>query len=271
MPIRGLWVDDPISHVTAAPFWDEVKAHRITTAAIMLESFGNGFDPKYKVKDLEKVKTLARERDIEIVLTVCPEPSRTYLGDLDARIGELLAASGAAGLEFDMEGNWLPIKADGFGSIDEAGSVLALIFHETMESRDVRIEVTTYPYHTENSKTADLAPYASRLLPQAYSVRHRDGKELSWADRLGPGNMQKLTLDRALLVRGVGSPAGPLVSCGLAAWDQIWPGRPGEESMHTAYEAALKYTPFEIRWWSSKWVLGCQANGYASRFLKSLG
>lgn len=270
MPIRGLWIDDPISAVTAAPFWDEVKAHRIETAAIMLESFSGGFDPKYKVKDLEKVKTLALERDIEIVLTVCPEPSRNYLEELEAHIGELLLASGAAGLEFDVEGNWLPIKVQGFGDLEDAGNELACAFHSISLQYDVRTEITTYPYHTENSKTAELAPHASRILPQAYSVRHRDGKEISWVDRLGPGNMQRLTMDRALMVPGVGGPGGPLVSCGLAAYDQVFPGRPGDESMHTAYKAALMFSPFEVRWWSSKWVLGCQANGYASRFLKSL-
>lgn len=270
MPIRGLWVDDPISHVTEAPFWDKLKAHRIETAAIMLETFGKGFDPKYKASDLVRVKTLAHERDIEIVLTVCPEPSQNYLEELEGHIGELLLASGAAGLEFDVEGNWLPIKVKGFGNLDEAGDELVAAFHSIGLQYDVRTEVTTYPYHTENSKTADVAQYASRILPQAYSVRHRGSEEIGWLDRLGPAGMQRLTLDRALMVPGVGGPGGALVSCGLAAYDQVWPGRPGEEAMHTAYKAALMFSPFEVRWWSSKWVLGCQANGYASRFLMSL-
>lgn len=93
---------------------------------------------------------------------------------------------------------------------------------------------------------------------------------MDWVGIYGPGGMQRLTLDRALAVPGVGNPNGPIVSCGLAAYDQVWPGKPGEEAMHAAYKAACTFTPFEIRFWSSKWVLGGQMNGYASRFIKSL-
>ena len=40
--------------------------------------------------------------------------------------------------------------------------------------------------------------------------------------------------------------------------------------MRVAYDAALQYDPVEVRFWSSKWILGIRSNGYASRFIKSL-
>ncbi len=269
MPMHGIWIDDPIRVVRTPAFWDLVKQHRLTTAALMVETFGSGFDPKYKIADLETIKGLALERDIEIVLTVCPEPNRRYIGELEHHIAEMLVASGASGLEFDLEGNWLPVKLDGFASLDAAGDELVAAFHSISMQFDVRTEVTTYPFHNENSKTADVAPHASRVLPQAYSVRHRDGL-VDWSGRYGPGGMQRLTIDRALLIQGVGSSSGPAVSCGLAAYDQVWPGKTGEEAMHAAYKAAVVFNPLEIRFWSSKWVFGSQANGYASRFIKTL-
>lgn len=270
----GIWIDDPVKDVVTAEYWDTLVDHGFSTAALMLEGMGKGFDPNYDVKVLERIRGLAHTRGVEIVLTVWPEPSLQYLQEFEARIGPMLKASGAAGLEFDCEGNWLPIKVKGFANLDSAGDKLVDVFTRVCQPLDVRTEVTTYPYHTENSKTADVAPHADRLLPQAYSVRNRDsgGKpvDIKWDDTMGPGKAQKLTLDRALLVPGVGKPSGPLVSCGLAAYDQSWPGKFPEDAMRAAYDAAVKYNPLEIRYWSSKWVFGVRENGYASRFIKSL-
>lgn len=275
-PTHGIWIDDPVRDVLGGAFWDKLVEHKLTTAAIMLEGLGKGFDPNYKVETLEKIRELAFARDIEIVLTVWPEPNDVYLKEFEAEIGPMLTAAGASGLEFDAEGNWLPIKVKGFGNIDEAGDELVKVVQRVSAAHDVRSELTTYPFHTENSKTADVALHADRLLPQAYSVRKRTdskGKDLliDWDGGYGPGKMQRLTLDRAKMVRGVGTTAGPLISCGLAAYDQVWPGKKGEDAMRIAYDAACAYEPVEIRWWSSKWVFGILANGYASRFLKSLG
>ena len=266
----GIWVDDPVKDIQTAKFWDNVKAHGLTTAALMLESSSDGFDSKYDERTLELVKGRALIRDIEIVLTVWPEPNRKYLQEFESKIGRLLSASGAAGLEFDCEGNWLKSKVSGFSSLDEAGDELVAVFSRVSNKHEVRTELTTYPYHAENSRAADVAPHCNRILPQAYSVRGRSEGEVPWDDRLGPGNMQRLTLDRALQVPGVGDYGGPLVSCALAAYDQEWPGHTGEEAMSVAYDAAMKYNPMEIRFWSSKWVFGVKANGYASRFIKGI-
>lgn len=273
MITKGVWIDDPPRDVITKAFWDKLPEHGIKTAALMLEGYGDGFDPSYTVETLEKIKALALERDIEVVLTTWPEPTTAYMEQFRAKIGRMLAASGAAGLEFDCEGNWLGDRARGGGypSLDVAGDHLVELVMETSKKYDVRSECTTYPFHVENSRTSDVAPHMDRLLPQAYSVRKRTSGDIAWDSPYGPGGMQRLTLDRAKQVLGVGTTAGPLISCGLAAYDQTgWPGHTPEEAMRVAYDAAKAYEPIELRFWSSKWIFGFKSNGYASRFLKSV-
>lgn len=258
----GLWLDDPPSEIKKAAFWNELKRHGISTAAIMLEGLGNDFDVKFTIADLQKIGKLARERDIEIVLTCWPQPTQKYLNELEENIGRYLEACGASGLECDLEGNWKTTEVKGFPNLDKAGDRLVEILDGVRAKYDVRIEVTTFPGHTENTSRADVAGHADRLLPQGYSVRNRTSGPVDWDGRYGPGNMQRLTMDGAISV-----PNDPKLSCGLAAYDQVWPGKKGEEAMQKAYEAALAYKPVEIRLWSSKWVIGIKKNGYASRWL----
>ncbi len=263
IPARGIWIDDPAASLQKPAFWDTIAEHGLSTAAIMLEGVGNGFDPKYSLTDLSRAKTLAHERDIEIALTVWPEPNALYLDQLRTRIGGYISASGASALEFDAESNWLKPKVQGFKNLDVAGDKLVQIFDEIRMLRDVRMEVTTFTMHAENSGKADIAPHADRLLPQAYSVRNRAEGDVAWDGPHGPGAMQVLTLNRAKSI-------GPKLSVGLAAYDQVWPGKKGEDAMQAAWNMALMFEPQEVRFWSSKWVLGVKKNGYASRFLMSL-
>ena len=264
-PSIGLWIDDSVALLRKTAYWDDLKHHGVNTVGLMLESIGDGFNPRYTLADLSLIRGFALSRDIEIVLTVWPEPNKAYLDQLDSKIGEYLDAAGAAGLEFDAEGNWIHKQVKDFPNVDKAGDRLVEIFLAIKARHDVRTELTTFTMHVENSKNADIAPHCDRLLPQAYSVRNRSEGPVAWDHQYGPKAMQKLTLDRALSVRGVQT-----LSCGLAAYDQVWPGKRGEDAMKAAYEAALEYSPAEIRFWSSKWVLGAKKNGYASRFLLSL-
>lgn len=274
MTNRGLWIDDPVKTVLTPAYWDKLVDHRISTAAIMVERSTEGFDAIYGEDTLKKLSDLAKPRHIEVVLTIWPEPDKKYLAEMEAKVPAMLKAAGAVALEFDAEGNWLPNKVDGFPNIDKAGDALVESLTKVQSMIDVRTELTTYPFHTENNRSADVAPHVDRVLPQAYSVYKRKEKGVDvpqdWSGNFGPGKMQKLTFDKTKLIRGVGTTSGPLISCGLAAYDQVWPGHTGEEAMKVAYNEALKYSPVEIRFWSSKWVLGIMANGYASRFLKSL-
>lgn len=63
------------------------------------------------------------------------------------------------------------------------------------------------------------------------------------------------------------------VGCGLAAYDQEWPGRPAAEAMFDAFDAAVKEGAREIRYWSSEWLvsdMGNKGNPYSGPFLERL-
>lgn len=265
MTRKGIWIDDPPSMVAKPPYWDELKRHGISTVGIMLESIGNGFNPMYSEADLIGIRGMALSRDIEVALTVWPEPNKQYLDELRAEIGKYIVASGAAALEFDAESNWIPKKVVGFANLHAASEYLAQIMQELRDKYHVRIELTTFTEHTENSAKADLATHVDRLLPQAYSVRNRSDGVVAWTDKYGPGNMQRRTLDNAKQVKGTHK-----LCCGLAAYDQTWDTHTALQAMQTAWDAATAYGVEEVRFWSSKWVIGIKKNGYASQFLLSL-
>lgn len=265
MTRKGIWVDDPPSMVQTPAFWDHFPEHGLTTAGIMLESIGNGFNPMYTVADLQKIRGLAFTRNVEIVLTIWPEPNKKYLDDLEAHVSDYIVASGCSALEFDTEGNWIPGKVSGFATLHLASDYLAGIMDRLSKKHDIRIELTTFTEHTENSAKADLATHVHRLLPQAYSVADRTNGAVPWGTRYAPGNMQKLTLDRAKQVQGTHK-----LCCGLAAYDQQFAGHTAQEAMKLAWDTAVSYGVEEIRFWSSKWVFGIKKNGYSSQFIKSV-
>ena len=272
-PAHGLWIDDAPREVAKPDYWAKLKDHGISVAAVMLESVSAGFDPRYTLAELGVLGNLARRADIELVLTVWPEPRPHYLAQLVEKIPPILRASGATALEFDAESNFTRKRVAGFKNLEEAAEATAQVL---IKFRDlaIRSELTTFTMHSENSKSAQLADDVDRLLPQAYSVRNRkdakgDPLTIEWGGAYGPGAMQRLTLNRALEVPRKEN-GKPELSCGLAAYDQEWPGHTGEDAMRVAYEAALTYSPKEIRWWSSKWVVGGVAKAYASRFLRSI-
>jgi hypothetical protein len=278
-PTLGIWIDDSPAKIATAAYWDRVAEHGFGVAALMLEGFEGGFDPRYSLDLLEKVHKLCCERDIEIALTTWPEPTLKYMAQLEEKIGSYLAASGAAELEIDAEGNWLPssIPKDktgkptgGFPNLDKAGDALVQTLERIQKKCDVRTALTTYPFHLENSKSADLSTMVDRVFGQAYSVRNRTNGVVAWGSRYAPGGMQRTCLERSRTIPGVGTTSGPLICCGLAAYDQVWPGHTPEEAMRLAYDEACKYEPMEIRYWSSKWILGAKENNYASAFFRNL-
>jgi hypothetical protein len=272
MTKHGLWIDDAPRLLDRDDYWRSFRDLGFTTAAVMLETVTTGFDPKFTLVELSRLGERLRAADVELVLTVWPEPRVLYLQQLVERLPALLHASRAVGLEFDTESNYTPRRLQGFKSMDEASDALMKVVTKFREIR-VRSELTTFTMHGENSRHATLADDVDVLLPQAYSVRNREdakGKPflVPWDHQYGPGGMQRLTLDRA---RQVPTKDGrPMVACGLAAYDQSWPGRKPEDAMRVAYDAALKYGPEEVRWWSSKWVIGARAQPYAARFFASV-
>lgn len=272
-PAHGLWIDDAPKLVMSTEYLDRFREHGFGTAAVMLETADAGFDPKWSTAEIAKLGEALRTHDVELVLTVWPEPRVEYLAQLVEKLPAILRASGAAALEFDAESNWHRKKLVGFKNLGEASDALVKVVRSFREL-DVRSELTTFTMHGENSRNADLADDVDRVYPQGYSVRNRSDAEgrpfqVPWEHEYGPGKMQRLTFDRALAVPKKNG--RPIVCCGLAAYDQEgWPGHTPGEAMTVAYREALRYQPKEVRWWSSKWVIGARRRPYASRFFLDL-
>lgn len=269
MPTIGIWVDDSPNVVLESEYFARLSACGIQTLAVMVEWGGGGFNPKWSVDQLKRLRDFAFNYDKEIVLTTWPEPNPSYLKAYRSMMIELCVASGASAQEVDTEGNWRTSRVSGFSSLAGASVMLVQTMREIRAELDVRCELTTFTSHTENGRAAMVAPYMDRLYPQAYSVHHRNKQTIAWDHIYGPGSMQKMTLDRTLLVK---RSLTMKLGVGLAAYDQKWPNHLPEEALKKAYDKACEYNPVEIRYWSSKWVVGKRANSatYTARFLQDL-
>lgn len=265
---HGMWVDDSPRLVLDPRYFDRAADLGIKTLAIMVESSRDGFDPTWSERELDRARFYALARDMELVLTIWPTLFAKYHDELEARIGGLLDAAGAAALDCDAESNFR--ERPGSMSKLEAAQRLGALFDSLRTKRDVRIEVDTFADHPENGPHAVLATRSDRIIGQAYSVCYRKNAAgvdelVPWDGPLGPGGMQKHTFERSKLI-----PTHPPISAGLAAYQQSWPGRKPQDAMAIAYTSSLAYAPREVRWWSAKWIIGSQANGYAADFIKSV-
>jgi hypothetical protein len=66
---------------------------------------------------------------------------------------------------------------------------------------------------------------------------------------------------------------GVTLGCGLAAYDQTFPGHTPEEAMHVAFRAALDDGCTEFRYWSSEHLIkdiGNKGNSYGEPFLRNV-
>jgi len=147
---------------------------------------------------------------------------------------------------------------------------------------------TTLPGHAEGGSRADVTDRLDLLWLQCYStaVRRRRSKEsdgkweswnVPWTHSYGPGRMQTMSLDRALLIPGI-EDGKPRVGVGLAGWSQDWPGHTPDEALSAAVTAARIHPVFHYarpqhvvyRIWSSKFFLGVKRNHYTKRFVRAL-
>jgi hypothetical protein len=255
--LLGLWVDDPPRTVAQPAYWDQLRDIGVRVAAIMLDSVATRWDPRYTPAQVEAVCRMAIDRDIEVVLTTWPSPHAAEMRRMRDDMAELLRL-GAVGWEVDLEGNWKASRVVGFTSLDEAAKMLVTAMHEARSRSDIRLELTTHTGHHELTAGARVAPHMDRVLPQAYSTR-RDwqSQDVAWSSVMGPGRRQTAALAQTRTIPGVEA-GRPRVSVGLAAWDQQWPGRTVEEALSVALEAALAVDPVEVRYWSSKWLVGAK-------------
>lgn len=270
MVTLGLWIDDAPARVLGPGYADELVELGVRTAAIMVSAPGLGWRPTWTIGQVQRATLALVERDIEVVLTTWPSPRRAVIDECCAWL-EAAVVWGATGLEVDLEGQWKAEARAGFAGLGEAAAYLLSRLRSITSGREVRLELTTHPWHAESSPRALVAPHVDRLLEQAYSIHRRPGGEVvAWDSRtLGPGHHQRWAADDARTVPGVAQ-GRPRLAMGLAAWSQVWPGHDPDEALGLAYQAALEADPAEVRLWSSKWVLGAQANGYSNAWLRSL-
>ena len=255
MTLLGLWIDDPPRTVAQPAYWDELRDIGVRCAAIMIDTAGAGWDLRYSDAQLDQVCRLALDRDIEVVLTTWPTPDQEDLRRVAEDMRRLLRL-GTVGWEVDLEGQWKAGAVRGYASLAAAAAELADEMDRVRYDLDCRAEVTTHTGHHEHGAGARVALKADRFLSQAYSTRHDWRKlEVAWDSAMGPGRRQAAALAQARTIPGVSS-GRPRVCVGLACWDQKWPAHTLEEALSVALEAALACDPPEVRYWSSKWLVG---------------
>jgi hypothetical protein len=288
----GLWVDDPPSHVAKPAYFDKLQAHNIDLIDIMVDTVRPGWDPKRGInaRFLSRVSKLAEARNIDVALTIWPEPVRKTIDDMVKHVPALIEAAGAVELCSDTESNYHPRRTKGFRSrggrtgFDLAGDYLVDGLRE-IKSRfnpPIIISQSTFTSHTENGRAADVAPHMDLVLNQAYGVRNRNKKnpatgkydlgwKVPWDHSYGPGRMVHTTLDRTEQIPGVLEGKIEL-GAGLPAYDQKWPRHSVAEAMAMSLNAATDRNVSQVRYWSSKWIVGVKSDGNkaVSRFMRSL-
>jgi hypothetical protein len=283
-PRHGLWVADHPNLASSASFLDRVAELGISTLAAMLDSSEKPWDPRWSAGQWGLFCQRCIQRDIEVVATAWPYPSKKALDEMLSAL-RLYLPVGPAAIEIEAEGLWTERHvSEDFDGLDDASVYLMEGLFRLRDEFDVRLEVTTHPFHDEGhwaeeevaeftakeERLEDLAPNFDRICWQGYSCNKTpSGDPVKWDSRLGPGHMQTFTFERALEVPGVDTGRPKLVA-GLAAYRQKWDGHTPREAMRIAYQQALTFDPVEVRWWDSRFVVGAKANGYSQAFIRSL-
>jgi hypothetical protein len=273
-PSIGVWVDDVPSTVLDERFFARLEALELSTIAVMVQACTASrseaaWRARWKPAQLERLRELASARGIAIVLTTWPLPDREALSSYARALPELLAASGAEALEVDAEGNWDASRLAGFSSMGDAGKALVETMRVLAAPHRAKLELTTYPFHAENGAHAEVAPYMDRLFPQAYSVAQRRNGSVDWSGPYGPGRMQDTTVARSKKVPGV-SEGRVSLGLGLAGYDQRFDGRSPRDALSLAFNRATELGAVELRYWSSRWIIGSTSSGSPARaFLAS--
>lgn len=267
--LRGLWIDDHPSLALSPSYIEELTGLGLHTAAVMVETSKERWDPYWSVENLRQFASCLVIRNIEPVVTVWLAPSRRYIDQMVTYLDRVVDA-GFAGIEVDLEHLWKSGSLKGFDALNDAAVYAIHHLKRISDQYDIRLEVTTHPWHGESSPRALVTPLVHRLVIQAYSIREwPDGTMIEWGGKRGPGSMQRFAYDDAQIVPRI-SDGRVALSMGLPAWRQIWPGHQPREAMQIAYSEAEGLGVVEARYWSSKFVLGLRSNGYAGAFLRGL-
>lgn len=269
----GVWLDDAFSKVNS-DYIALLKKANINSVSIMANKSNTKPEDKlwelrYKKEDFQKLSKTLNDAGIKVGLTCWPQPSKTQIDLMMKDMIILLDMTGASSFMVDTESNWHQkfLKPEEFSTMQLAADYLVEKMKDAGVKHKVKLELTTFPYHVENSKDALVAPHMDVLFPQAYSVANRDNGEITWDDKFGPGNMQKLSIERAKKVKNFKGE----YAIGLAAYDQIFKGgHTGQESIKKALDKSIDLGATKVFFWSSKWIVGSSKTNYGIDFLSKL-
>jgi hypothetical protein len=260
--ITGAWVDHAILDIKP-DFARQFRDVGMTEAAIMSNRMNcqrgtPAFALRAKVGAFAAAASALHAEGVAVILTCWPRPARDQLDALETGMRELMIATGAVAIEVDVEGNWDRKHLAGFDSMQAAATYLLAVLRRVAAGK--RVELNTFPFHSENSSKALLAPHVDLLIPQAYSVNERADEPVQWTSAYGPGRMQDVTIER---MATTGAPSSARTALGLAAYEQRFAGHEPLEAMRAAVAAGRKHGCSRFRWWSSKWILGRMSSAWA--------
>lgn len=260
----GMWVDDPPRVALKPEYAARLNALPLSHVAVMVESFEGDLDLSWTAAQLRALA--AASPHLQIVITLCPAPTREYMTQLAAKLPALIDASGAVAVDCDLEMPWKRHLVQGFPSLKAAGAELVRVIHASaaLVGRTVEIEVDTFPAHLE-ARAGGAVVGEDRLWVQTYAVAEARGEVRDFDGPLGPA---RRPYEDLLRVRRDGEP-GVELCAGLAAWEQAdWPGEP-VESMRLALDSARRAGVKRVRWFSSKHAIGVRANRYAAAAIET--
>lgn len=277
LPPIGVWIDDPAHVALRAGYLDRLVEFGVTRVAVMVQRMPRGRRAEWRqtwsTRDLMRFASRCAQRGIALTLTIWPQPTAKALELAKSKLEHLIRQTGASGVELDAESNWTEKRLVGFaGDLYAAARAWRFWLEDLREEHGVRIELTTFPAHAENGGSGGLAPSMDLLLPQAYGVRHRRHRgrkvRIDFDGPLGPERIVERSLHGARKASAAARVPRAAVGVGLALYDQRFPGVPPVESLKTAFRAAVDGGAAEIRFWSSKWLLGVRAGKAAQDFLE---
>lgn len=267
----GMWVDDSPKTVLETDFLALAKELGIWNLALMVNKSNKKEDQppwelRWKLDDIVAVATVAATMEMTITLTVWPRPSKDQFDEMFTALAPLDKMPALVAIEVATEANWDERYLEGFETMAHAGFHLAKRMHHFAKESGARLELTTFPTHPECGLDGVVSKFMDTVVVQGYSVRHleRDTEvwEVPWDHQYGPGQMQSWALGRAIHV-----PHVPALACGIATWDQVWPGYTPEAALDKAVRTAAACGAQEIRLKSSKWVVGECAQDFCQKYL----
>lgn len=254
----GLYVDDAPRLATTADFVERIIDIGYDHVCVMVDGPGNALhNVRWTLEQLETFRELLlashAPRDVESVLTLWGEPTRTFVEQVRVRLPGMLRALGTLRVELDLEGGWSAKALQGFARLDDAATALI----DVIRGAGAKLEVVSW--RARLRAIAAFLPHIERLTLMIYPRRHRSAKEGGLIGSNHPTLGPRTMVERELrLVRTRILPAQLELAAALPAWDQSWPSLTPAQAMRLERAQALDEGVKVIRSWSSKWLVGAR-------------